>query len=116
MSGKEKAEQIKLLQQEKTDTARKALGKKLIYPANESKISSTQFYPNDTLKKNGYSLSLNSEQKKEYEQLASEYYKKYEQQGIYNKEKLNDIKSKAKDYAKNQMFKKYKSSLIKTKK
>lgn len=116
MSGKEKAEKIKLLQQEKTDTARKALGKEVIYPENESKIQSTQFYPNETLKKSGYTLTLNTEQKKEYEELANSYYSKYEKQGIYNEEKLEDIKSKAKEYAKNEMFKKYKSELVKTKK
>ena len=33
-----------------------------------------------------------------------------------NGEKLEDIKSKAKEYAKNEMFKKYKSELVKTKK
>lgn len=115
LSGKEKAEQIKLLQQERTDTARRALGKDIIYSENESKIQSTQFYPNDTLKKSGYTLSLNKEQKKEYEQIASEYYSKYEKQGLYSEEKLKEIKSKAKDYAKNQLMQKYKSSLVKTK-
>jgi len=117
MSGKEKAEQIKLLQQEKTDTARQALGKNVIYSENEDRIQSTQFYPSqDTLKKNGYTLTLNSEMKKEYEQLASDYYSKYEKQGLYSKEKLEDIKSKSKTYAKNEMLKKYKSDLINTKK
>jgi hypothetical protein len=115
MSGTEKAEKIRVLQQEKTDTARKALGKDLIHADNETKIQSTQFYPNDTLKKNGYSLTLNSSQKKEYEQIANDYYTKYEKQGLYSQEKLEDIKSKAKDYAKNQMFKKYRTSLVKTK-
>ena len=115
MSGTEKAEKIKVLQEEKTDTARKALGKSLIHAENASKIQSTQFYPNDTLKKNGYSLTLNSSQKKEFEQLANDFYTKYEKQGLYNKEKLNEIKSKAKEYAKNQMFQKYKAYLVKTK-
>ena len=115
MSGTEKAEQIKILQQEKTDTARQALGKNLIHKENETKIESTQFYPNDTLKKNGYSLTLNSEQKKEYEQYAYEFYTKYEKQGLYSEDKLKEIKTKAKDYAKNMMFKNYRSSLVKTK-
>lgn len=116
LSGTEKAEKIKVLQQEKTDTARQALGKNLINSSNASKIQSTQFYPNDTLKNNGYTLTLNSSQKKEYEQLANAYYTKYAKQGLYNEKKLDDIKTKAKDYAKAQMFKKYKSSLVKTKK
>ena len=116
LSGTEKAEKIKVLQQEKTDTARQALGKNLINSSNASKIQSTQFYPNDTLKNNGYTLTLNSSQKKEYEQLANAYYTKYAKQGLYSEKKLDDIKTKAKDYAKAQMFKKYKSSLVKTKK
>lgn len=115
MSGTEKAEKIKILQQEKTDTARQALGKSLIHQENETKIQSTQFYPDNTLKKNGYMLELNSEQKKEYEQYAYDFYSKYEKQGLYSEEKLNEIKTKAKDYAKNQMFKNYRSSLVKTK-
>lgn len=117
MSGKEKADEIKLLQQQKTDIARQALGKSLIHPENEQKIQSTQFYPtNSSLSKNNYELQLTSEMKTEYEQIASEYYSKYESQGIYNEEKLKDIKSKAKEYAKNQLFKKYKSELVRTKK
>ena len=115
MSGEEKAEKIKKLQEEKTDTARKALGKDLIHQENESNITSTQFYPSNTIKKNGYSLTLNSEQKKEYEQYAYEYYKKYEKQGLYNEEKMKEIQTQAKEYAKSQMFKRYRSSLVKTK-
>lgn len=115
MSGKDKAEKIKELQQEKTDTARKALGKELIHQENEEKIQSTQFYPSDTLKKSGYTLTLDSEMKKEYEQYAYEFYSKYEKQGIYSEEKLKDIKAKAKDYAKNMMIKNYRSNLVKTK-
>ena len=117
MSGKEKAEQIKILQQEKTDTARKALNKNVIHSENESKIQSTQFFPSrDTLTQSGYTLSLNSDQKKEYENIANEYYNKYSKQGIYSEEKLQDIKSKAKEYAKKQLMQKYKSDLVKTKK
>lgn len=115
MSGSEKADKIRVLQQEKTDTARQALGKDLIHLENKGRIQSTQFYPNDTIKKNGYSLTLNSTQKKEYEKIASDFYLKYERQGLYNKEKLEDIKSKAKEYAKNQMFQKYRANLVKTK-
>ena len=59
---------------------------------------------------------MTSEMKKEYEEIAYEYYNKYESQGIYNEEKLEQIKSKAKDYAKNYMFSKYKSNITKTKK
>lgn len=115
MSGSQKADKIRILQQEKTDTARKALGKDLIHTENESKIQSTQFYPNDTIKKNGYSLTLNSSQKKEYEQLANEFYTKYEKQGLYNQDKLDEIKTKAKEYAKSKMFQKYKANIVKTK-
>lgn len=114
LSGKEKAEKIKLLQQQKTDTARQALGKDIIYPENENTIQDIQFYPSSsTLKKSGYSLELSSEQKKEYEQIASEYYNK--NKSMYNKEKQDDLKSKAKDYAKSQLIQKYKSNLVKSK-
>lgn len=114
LSGKEKAEKIKELQRQRTDTARQALKKDLIYDDTSSKIKITKFYPSsDTLSKNGYVLNLTEEQKQEYSKIASEFYEKYERQGIYNEDKLETIKSKAKDYAKNQLFKKYKSSLIK---
>lgn len=113
-SGKEKAEEIKELQKQKTDTARKALGKDLLYSENESKIESTKFYPSrDTLSKNKRTLTMDAEMKKEYEQLASEYYNKYAKQGLYSEEKLEDIASRAKEYAKNEMIKKYKSELVK---
>jgi len=115
MSGTEKADKIKILQQEKTDTARQALGKDLIHEENESKIQSTQFYPDNILKKSGYSLTLNSEQKKEFEQYAYEFYSKYEKQGLYSEDKLKEIKTKSKEYAKNQMFQKYRTNLVKTK-
>ena len=116
MSGKEKAEQIKLLQNQKTDTARQALGKELIYSENESKIESTKLYPSrDTLTKNSYTLTMDSEMKKEYEQVSNEYYNKYAKQGLYSDEKLEQIKEKSKDYAKNYMMKKYKQQLVKNK-
>ena len=117
MSGKEKAEQIKLLQEQKTDMARQALGKEVLYEENEEKNASIQFYTtSDSLKKNGYTLSMTSEMKKEYEQIAYNYYSKYESQGIYSDEKLKQIKTKAKDYAKTYMFSKYKSNITKTEK
>ena len=59
---------------------------------------------------------MTSEMKKEYEKIAYEYYSKYESQGIYNKEKLEQIETKAKDYAKTYMFSKYKSNVTKSKK
>ncbi len=115
MSGKEKADQIKLLQQQRTDIARQALGKDLLYSTNASRVQSITFYPsNSTLKKSGYSLELTAAQKEEYEQIASDYYNK--NKSLYNKEKLDDLKSKAKDYAKNQLMQKYKNNLVKTKK
>ena len=114
-SGSEKAEKIRSIQQEKTDTARQALGKDLIYKENEAKIQSTQFYPNDTIKKNGYSLTLTSQMKKEYETLANSFYSKYAKQGLYNDDKLKDIQTKAKEYAKSKMFSKYKTKMVKTK-
>lgn len=116
MSGKEKAEQIKLLQQQKTDTARKALGKNVLYSDNETNIESTTFYPSrDTLSQNGYTLNLTSDMKKEYEELAYNRYKQYENQGLYSEEKLEKLREKCKDYAKSQLLKKYKNDLIKSK-
>ena len=56
---------------------------------------------------------MDKEIKKEYEQIASEYYNRYASQGLYSQEKLEQIESKAKDYAKNEMMKKYKSELSK---
>ena len=114
MSGKEKAEQIKLLQQQKTDTARTALGKEVLYSENETNIESTTFYPSrDTLSQNGYTLNLTSDMKKEYEELAYNKYKEYENQGLYSEEKLESLREKCKDYAKSQLLKKYKDDLIK---
>ena len=116
MSGKEKAEQIKLLQQQKTDTARKALGKNVLYSDNETNIESTTFYPSrDTLSQKGYTLNLTSDMKKEYEELAYNRYKQYESQGLYSEEKLENLREKCKDYAKSQLLKKYKNDLIKSK-
>lgn len=117
LSADEKADQIRVLQQQKTDTARQALGKDLLYSENEEAIESTQFYPSrDTLSQNKRTLTLTSEMKKEYEKVASEYYQKYESQGLYSEEKLEQIKEKAKDYAKSYMMKKYKSKLVKSEK
>ena len=114
MSGEEKAEQIKLLQQQKTDTARKALGKDVLYSENETNIESTTFYPSrDTLSQNGYTLNLTADMKKEYEELAYNKYKEYENQGLYSEEKLESLREKCKDYAKSQLLKKYKDDLIK---
>lgn len=111
-SGKEKADKIKKLQEQRTDIARQALGKELINPENSSKIDLTKYYPSsDTLSKNGYTLNLTDSQKEEYSNLVQEYYYKYSKQGLYDEDKLQ---TKAKDYAKNELFKKYKSSLIKT--
>lgn len=115
LSADEKADQIRVLQQQKTDTARQALGKDLLYSENEEAIESTQFYPSrDTLSQNKRTLTLTSEMKKEYEEVANEYYQKYEKQGLYSEEKLEKIKEKAKDYAKSYMMKKYKSELVKS--
>ena len=116
MSGEEKAEAIKPLQEQKTDTARQALGKDLIYSENEQKIQSIKFYPSrDTLSQSGYTLSLDDSMKKEYESLAYGYYSKYEKQGLYSKDKLDDIATKAKEYAKKTLLQKYRNKLTKSK-
>lgn len=116
MSGEEKAEKIRPLQEQKTDTARQALGKDLIYEENDEKIESTKFYPSrNTLSQNGYTLSLNEEMKKEYETLAYNKYKQYIKQGLYSKEKLEQLETQCKEYAKGKLMQKYKNQLIKSK-
>ena len=113
-SGEQKADEIKLLQQQKTDTARQALGKELLYSENQEKIERTKLYPSrDTLSQNNRTLTMTPEMKKEYEEVANEYYNKYARQGLYSDEKLEQIQEKAKDYAKNYMMKKYKDELTK---
>ena len=108
-SGKEKAEQIKELQKQKTDTARKALGKDLIYTENKTKIESTQFYPTTTdLKDNKKTLTMTSEMKSEYEKIAYNKYKENKKQGLYTEDKCV---SAAKNYAKKQLFEKYASKV-----
>lgn len=112
MSGKEKGEKIKELQAQRTDMARQALGKDLIDNSNKSKIELMEFYPStNSLSKNNFTLNLTANQKQEYAKLAKEYYSKYSKQGLYSEEKLKDVKQKAKDYAKNTLFQKYRSSL-----
>lgn len=116
MSGTEKADKIRPLQEQKTDVARKALGKETIYTTNSSDLDSLQFYPSrDVLSQSGYSLSLTEDMKKEYEELAYSQYKKYERQGLYSEEYLESLKSKCKDYAKSKLMQKYRSKLTKNK-
>ena len=116
MSGTEKEELIRPLQEQKTDVARNALGKDLIYTQNISSLESLKFYPTrDTLSSNGYSLSLTEDMKKEYESLAYSQYQKYQKQGLYSEEYLEQLESKCKDYAKNYLMKKYKTKLTKSK-
>ena len=112
LNGKEKEEQIRPLQEQKTDVAREGLGKELIY-TEESKINSLKFYPSsDKLMYNGYSLELTEEMKKEYQEIAYSAYKRYESQGLYNKDYLEKLEQKVKDYAKKTIIQKYKSNLI----
>lgn len=116
MSGKEKAEKIRPLQEQKTDTARQALGKELINSNNTSKIESTKFYPsNSTLKNNGYTLALTEKMKKEYENLAYEKYKQYKKQGLYSDEYLEKLETTCKEYAKKSLMQKYRNKLVKSK-
>ena len=119
LTGKEKADEIKKLQRQKVDAARQGLGKDLIYDDTDntsSAITASQFYPSQsTLSQNNYKLDLTDEMRQEYEQIASEQYKKYESQGVYSEEKLKELKSKCKDYAKRQLMNKYKSQLYKGK-
>ncbi len=111
LSGKEKADKIRILQSEKTDTARVALGKKVINENNSSKIETRKFYPSSsTLKQNGLTLEMTTAMQEEYGNIASQMYMKYKNQGLYAQDKLE---SKVKDYAKKYMLQKYKSQLKK---
>lgn len=116
LSSSEKEKQILELQKQRTDTARQAMGKELINSENKSKIDSSRFYPSrDTISKNNYVLTMTSDMKKEYEQLAYEQYQKYKSQGLYNEEYLEKLETKCKDYAKNYMLQKYQNQLTKSK-
>ena len=116
LSSKEKGKQIFKLQQQRTDTARQALGKSLIDLTNKTKIESMKFYPSSsTLKNNGYSLTLTDSMKKEYESIAYDRYKQYKNQGLYNETYLEKLESTCKDYAKQTIMQKYRSKLVKSK-
>lgn len=112
MSGDEKAEQIRPLQEQKTDVARQALGKEPIYTENTEDLEALSFYPSrSTLSLDGKTLELTEEMKKEYQDIAYEQYKKYESQGIYSEDFLESLKSKCKDIAKKKLMQKYKLQL-----
>lgn len=116
LSSKEKGEQIFKLQQQRTDTARQALGKSLIDSTNKTKTESMKFYPSSsTLKNNGYSLTLTDSMKKEYEKIAYDRYKQYKNQGLYNDTYLEKLESTCKDYAKQTIMQKYRNKLVKSK-
>lgn len=112
MSGTEKANKIRPLQEQKVDVARQALGKEPIYTKDANDLDTLQFYPSrSTLNYNGYALELTEDMKQEYMNLAYDTYKQYEKQGLYSKEYLKNLESKCKDYAKKTMFQKYKNKL-----
>lgn len=112
MSGIEKTNKIRPLQEQKTDVARQALGKETIYSGNTDDLNALEFYPTrNTLDYNGFTLNLTKEMKQEYMTTAYNLYEKYEKQGLYNKEYLEKLKSKIKDTAKKQMLQKYKNKL-----
>ena len=113
MSGTEKANKIRPIQEQKTDVARQALGKETLYTQNTGELESLKFYPSTSeLSYNGLTLVLTEEMKQEYKDLAYDIYKKYEKQGIYSKEYLKKLESKSKDYAKKTIMQKYKNQLI----
>lgn len=112
MSGAEKADKIRPLQEQKTDVARQALGKETIYTRNTNDLNALEFYPTrSTLDYNGFTLNLTEEMKQEYMTTAYNLYEKYKKQGLYNKEYLEKLKSKVKDTAKKQLLQKYKNKL-----
>lgn len=114
MSGTEKADAIRPLQQQKTDVARQALGKEPIYTENTDELDALEFYPSrSTLSYNGLTLELTEEMKQEYMNITYELYQKYAKQGIYSEQYLEVLKSKVKDAAKKKMIQKYRSQLVK---
>ena len=113
MSGTEKAEAIRPLQEQKTDVARQALGKNPIYTENTDELEALSFYPTrSTLTYNGLTLDMTEDMKKEYMDLAYELYSKYTNQKMYTDEYLEILKSKVKDAAKKKMISKYKNKLV----
>ena len=116
MSGKEKADAIRPLQEQKTDVARQALGKEPIYTENTDELNSLEFYPSrSSISYNGVTLEMDEDMKKEYEDLAYNMFKKYEKQGVYSETYLETLKSKCKDYAKKAIMQKYRSKLVRSK-
>lgn len=114
MSGTEKADAIRPLQEQKTDVARQALGKDTIYTENTDELEALEFYPSrSTLSYNGLTLNLTEEMKLEYMDRAYELYNQYLNQGIYSEEYLEKLKDKVKDAAKKEMIQKYKNQLVK---
>lgn len=115
MSGEEKAEAIRPLQEQKTDVARQALGKEPIYTENTDNLEALEFYPSrSTLSYNGLTLNLTEDMKTEYMNTAYELYKKYKNQGLYSNNYLETLKSKVKDVAKKEMLQKYKNQLVRS--
>ena len=114
MSGTEKADAIRPLQEQKTDIARQALGKDPIYTENTDDLEALEFYPSrSTLSYNGLNLELTEEMKQEYMDTAYNLYKKYKRQGLYSEEYLEKLKTKVKDATKKTMIQKYRSQLVK---
>ena len=114
MSGTDKADAIRPLQQLKTDVARQSLGKDTIYTTNTDELEALEFYPSrNELSYNGLTLNLTEEMKTEYMNTAYELYKNYTKQGLYSEEYLEKLKEKVKDVAKKTMLQKYKNQLVK---
>ena len=114
MSGSAKADAIRPLQEQKVDVARQALGKNTIYTNNTDELESLEFYPSRSeLSLNGLTLELTEEMKTEYMNMAYELYQKYSNQGLYNEEYIEKIKTKVKNAAKKKMMQKYRSQLVK---
>lgn len=113
MSGAEKADAIRPLQEQKTDVARQALGKEPIYTENTDNLEALEFYPSrSTLSYNGLTLNLTEDMKQEYMNTAYTLYKQYKNQGLYSEDYLEKLKNKVKDAAKKSIMQKYKSKLV----
>lgn len=82
LSAEEKADKINTLREERIDTARYYLGKKVLNPSNQKKIEKIAYYPSNdtytyTVNKKKYEVTFDEKLKEEY---ATEFMKEYQKQ------------------------------------
>ena len=120
-SAKEKGEQIRKLQELKTDTARYFLNKELINEDNRETIENGKFISSTTLSLKGYKLELEGEVKTYYIQIAKQEYERLKSDTSFKEKHVDkneaDFESTllttAKNRAKSATFSKYSSKKYK---